>query len=125
MGCAATPRPRNQTRSSSVFALAGVRRADSVPPYVVFVLILGGVRARSLGVPRDPAAARHERRISLGRVNGRRFAFAAGIGVDSDAVRALDTIKRARDRRRPGDLAYARVVLRRLLGGYEQRLELD
>ena len=58
-------------------------------------------------------------------MNGRRFGFAAGIGVDSEAVRELDTIKRARDGRRPGDLAYARVVARRLLGGYEPRLEVE
>ena len=58
-------------------------------------------------------------------MNGRRFAFAAGIGVDSDTVRELETIKRVRDGRRPGNLAYARVIARRLLGGYEQRLEVD
>jgi diacylglycerol kinase family enzyme len=83
------------------------------------------VLARALGVPRDPAAATRGRRISVGRVNGRRFAFAAGIGVDSEAVRELDTIQRGRDGRRPGDLAYARVVARRLLDGYEPRLEVE
>jgi diacylglycerol kinase family enzyme len=83
------------------------------------------VLARALGVPSDPAAARRERRISVGRVNWRRFAFSAGIGVDSEAVRELDTIKRGRDGRRPSDLAYARVVSRRLLGGYEPRLEIE
>jgi diacylglycerol kinase family enzyme len=83
------------------------------------------VLARALGVPSDPAAARRERRISLGRVNGRRFAFSAGIGVDSEAVRELDTIQRVRDGRRPSDVAYARIVARRLLGGYEPRLELE
>ncbi len=64
-------------------------------------------------------------RISLGRVNGRRFAFAAGIGVDSDAVRELDTIKRTRDGRRPGDIAYARVVVTHLLRGYQPLLEIE
>jgi diacylglycerol kinase family enzyme len=83
------------------------------------------VFARALGVPSDPAAATRERRISVGLVNGRRFAFAAGIGVDADAVRELDTIKRGRDGRRPSDLAYARVVARRLLRGYEPRLEVE
>jgi len=85
----------------------------------------GTQEARLIRAPEDPAAAQTPRRISLGRVNGRRFVFAAGIGVDSDAVRELDTIQRGRDGRRPGDLAYARVVARRLLSGYEQRLELE
>lgn len=91
-------------------------------------IVRGGhtnVLARALAAPEDPAAATRPRRISLGRANGRRFAFAAGIGVDSEAVRELDTIKRSRDGRRPGDLAYARVVARRLLSGYDQRLELE
>ena len=83
------------------------------------------VLARALGVPPDPAAAVHPRRISLGRVNGRRFAFGAGIGVDSETVRELETHKRGRDGRRAGDLAYARVAARRLLRGYEQRLEIE
>ena len=91
-------------------------------------IVAGGhtnVLARALGVPRDPAAAVRERRISLGRVNGRRFSFAAGIGVDSETVRELETMKRARDGRRRGDLAYARVVARRLFRGYEPRLEIE
>src|SRR5712691_6536459 len=83
------------------------------------------VLARALGVPRDPAEAVHPRRISLGRVNGRRFAFSAGIGVDSETVRELETHKRGRDGRRPGDLAYARVIARRLLHGYRTRLEVE
>jgi diacylglycerol kinase family enzyme len=64
------------------------------------------------------------RRISLGRVNGRRFAFSAGIGVDSEVVRDMETVKRAHDGRRPGDLAYARAVAGRLARGYEPRLEV-
>jgi diacylglycerol kinase family enzyme len=91
-------------------------------------IVAGGhtnVLARALGVPRDPGAAVRESRISLGRVNGRRFAFAAGIGVDSETVRELETMKRAWDGRRRGDLAYARAVARRLLGGYEPRVEVE
>jgi diacylglycerol kinase family enzyme len=64
------------------------------------------------------------RRISLGRVNGRRFAFSAGIGVDSEVVREMETVKRAHDGRRPGDLHYARAVAARLARGYEPRLEV-
>jgi diacylglycerol kinase family enzyme len=63
-------------------------------------------------------------RISVGRVNGRRFAFAAGIGVDSDVVRDMETVKRVQHGRRPSDLAYARAVATRLLGGYEPRVEV-
>jgi diacylglycerol kinase family enzyme len=83
------------------------------------------VLARALGVPDDPGAARRKRRISLGRVNGRRFAFAAGIGVDSETVRELETERRSRDGRRPGDLTYARVIARRLLRGYRPQLDVE
>lgn len=65
-----------------------------------------------------------ERRISVGRVNGRRFAFSAGIGVDSEVVRQMETETRARSGHRPGDVRYATAVARRLLGGYEARLEI-
>ena len=116
----------------AVFVLGGDGVVNEVvnglPPGRPLGVIAGGhtnVFARAIGAPEDPAAAQTSRRISLGRVNGRRFAFAAGIGVDSDAVRELDTIQRGRDGRRPGDLAYARVVARRLLSGYEQRLDLE
>lgn len=94
--------------------------------------VLNGIRA---GVPLGIVAAGHSnvlaralggrpRRISLGRVNGRRFAFASGIGVDSDVVREMETVKRAQQGARPGDLAYARYVACRLLGGYDARLEV-
>jgi diacylglycerol kinase family enzyme len=83
------------------------------------------VLARSLGVPSDPAGAVRARRISLGRANGRRFAFSAGIGVDSETVRELETMKRRSDGRRRGDFAYARVVARRLAGGYKPRLAIE
>jgi diacylglycerol kinase family enzyme len=91
-------------------------------------IVAGGhtnVLARALGVPHDPTAAKTQRRISLGRVNGRRFAFASGIGVDSEAVRELDTVERSRRGRHPGSLAYARVVARRLLNGYRPQLGLE
>jgi diacylglycerol kinase family enzyme len=71
------------------------------------------VVARALGVPLDPAAAARAlvsgapRRISLGRVNGRRFAFAAGIGFDAELVRRVDRHGRRSDGRRPGDLVFA------------------
>ena len=88
------------------------------------------VLPRALGLPRDPVtaarriAAGRERRISLGRVNGRRFAFSAGIGVDSEAVREIDALGRAGDGQRPGDLTFARVVAGLLRRGYEPCLEV-
>lgn len=91
-------------------------------------ILAGGhtnVLARSLGVPSDPTLAVRERRISLGRVNGRRFAFSAGIGVDAETVRELETMKRSGDGRRRGDVAYARVAARRLVRGYGPRLEIE
>jgi diacylglycerol kinase family enzyme len=71
------------------------------------------VLPRALGLPRDPvtsawvlADAPRERRISLGRVNGRRFAFSAGLGLDAAAVRRVDERGRTHEGKRPGDLAF-------------------
>jgi diacylglycerol kinase family enzyme len=79
------------------------------------------VLPRALGLPHDPVAAatqvaqalaaRRTRRITLGSVNGRRFAFAAGVGLDAEAVRRVDDMGRGADGRRPGDLAFARAVV--------------
>jgi diacylglycerol kinase family enzyme len=88
------------------------------------------VLPRALGLPRSPAtaarriAAGRTRRISVGCVNGRRFMFSSGIGVDSETVRAIDELGRAHDGRRSGDLVFARVAAGRLLRGYEPRLEI-
>lgn len=121
-----------EARGDAVFVFGGDGVVNEVlnglPAGKPLGIVAGGhtnVFARALGVPRDPGAAVRERRITLGRVNGRRFAFAAGIGVDSETVRELETMKRAWDGRRRGDLAYARVVARRLLGGYEPRVEVE
>jgi diacylglycerol kinase family enzyme len=94
-------------------ALNGIR--DGV---ALGIVPAGGanVVARALGA--------RERRISLGRVNGRRFAFSAGIGVDSEVVRELETQRRGQTGRRSSDLQYARAVMARLLRGYEPRLEV-
>jgi diacylglycerol kinase family enzyme len=71
---------------------------------------------RALGLPRDPVAAARalavspaERRISLGRVNGRRFTFSGGFGVDAELVRRVDALGRARGKR-ANDLAFARTL---------------
>jgi len=95
------------------------------------------VLPRALGLPRDPVAAARRladalasdrtRRISLGRVNGRRFAFSAGIGFDAELVRRVDLRGRREDGRRPGDLAYmlaAAQVVGRHLGRFGPALEI-
>jgi diacylglycerol kinase family enzyme len=95
------------------------------------------VLPRALGLPTDPVeAARHiadaieqgrTRRITVGRVNGRRFGFAAGLGIDAEAVRRVDEMGRRKDGRRPGDLAFAMAVVRALVmqrGHVEPALEV-
>src|SRR6266511_712086 len=92
---------------------------NGLPGGVRFGALPGGgtsVFARALGLDRDAAVAARQlaesiehgasRRISLGRVAGRRFAFSAGIGLDAATVRRVDALGRRRDGRRPGDLAY-------------------
>lgn len=70
------------------------------------------VLSRALGLGRDPVAAARVARygvarpIGLGRVNGRRFAFNAGIGLDAELVRRIDARGRRADGRRPGDTAF-------------------
>jgi diacylglycerol kinase family enzyme len=86
------------------------------------------VLPRALGIPRDPVAAARSlaagrtRRISLGRVNGRRFTFSAGIGLDAQLVRRVDEWGRRHDGRRPGDLAFAWALARLATGS---RLRFD
>jgi diacylglycerol kinase family enzyme len=86
------------------------------------------VLPRALGLPRDAvrAAARiargRTRRISLGRVNGRRFGFNAGVGFDAELVRRVDALGRRDDGKRPGDLAFGRSALR-VLADHRFRFE--
>jgi diacylglycerol kinase family enzyme len=114
--------------------LNGVR--DGVP---LGFLPGGGtsVLPRALGLPRRPVAAARQvaeallagrtRTISLGRVNGRRFSFAAGVGLDAELIRRVDALGRREDGKRPGDLAFlasaARLVAARK-GRFEQALEV-
>jgi diacylglycerol kinase family enzyme len=78
------------------------------------------VLARALGAPRDPVRAAERldlnrtRRITLGRANDRRFAFSCGVGFDAAAVRRVDSLGRASDGRRPGDVAFAWQIARTL-----------
>jgi diacylglycerol kinase family enzyme len=90
------------------------------------------VLSRALGLPADPVAAAARiadaleldriRRITLGCVNGRRFAFAAGIGIDAEAVRRVDELGRDDEGRRPGDFAFAFAVVR-ALASHKMHLE--
>ena len=80
---------------------------------------------RALGLPRDPVAAAVQvldaleqgraRSIGLGRVNGRRFCFSAGIGFDAEAVRRIDRRGRDGQGRRAGNAVFAATVIGVLL----------
>ena len=90
------------------------------------------VLPRALGLPRDPVAAAERlagsvergrvRRITVGRVNGRRFTFSAGLGIDAEAVRRMDALGRREDGSRPGDLRFA-ATLARLVAERRGRFE--
>ncbi len=93
-------------------------------------LLPGGgtsVMARNLGLPPSiPAAARRlgvalregtERHVRVGRINGRRFAFNAGVGLDAEVVRRVDGRERTAKRRRPPDVAFARELLKLVARG--------
>jgi diacylglycerol kinase family enzyme len=96
------------------------------------------VLPRALGLPGDAVDAAVQiadaieqgrtRRITVGKVNGRRFAFSAGVGLDAEAVRRVNEMGRADDGRRPGDLAFALAVMRVLAvnrGHLEPALEIQ
>jgi len=96
------------------------------------------VLSRALGLPRDAAAAASQvaeaiargrtRPISLGRVNGRRFGFSAGVGFDAELVRRVDAIGRRADGKRPGDVSFLVAALHLIVqrrGRFEPELEID
>lgn len=110
--------------------LNGVERDDQPIGFVP-----GGgtsVLPRALGLPRDAEAAAEQiadalaydrtRRISTGRVNGRRFAFNSGIGLDAEAVRRIDERGRTPEGKRPGDLAFVGTFSRMV---FERRGRFD
>jgi diacylglycerol kinase family enzyme len=95
------------------------------------------VLPRALGLPRDPVRAAEQlaealdrgrtRVMSTGRVNGRRFAFSAGIGIDAEAVRRIDARGRSTAGTRPGDLAFLATFVRLLAerrARFEPELEI-
>jgi len=100
-----------------------------------FGFVPGGgasVFPRTLGLPRNPvtAAARiadalvagRTQTVGLGRVNGRRFSFSAGIGIDAEVVRRVDARGRSDDGRRPSNLVFVTTLLG-LVAGERGRLE--
>lgn len=122
-----------ETEAVVVFSGDGVFNEvlNGVRPETVLGFVPGGgtsVLPRALGLPRDPLAAARAlasgrtRRISLGRANGRRFGFAAGVGLDAELVRRMDARGRGDDGRRPGDAAFAWTAVRTLA---ERRFRFD
>lgn len=109
---------------------------NGLSPELPLAIVPGGgknVVARSLGISFDPGeaaaaiAAAQPRRIGIGRANGRRFVFAAGLGFDAELVRRVDELGRRSDGRRPGDLAFIReaiAVLAAHRARYEPTLEI-
>jgi diacylglycerol kinase family enzyme len=113
---------------------------NGVRPGVSVGFIPGGgssVLPRALGLSDEPEAAARQiaealrdnrtRRISLGRVNGRRFGFAAAVGFPAEVVRRVDDLGRANGRR-PPDRTFALAVARALIargGRFEPELEID
>jgi diacylglycerol kinase family enzyme len=92
------------------------------------------VLPRALGLPRDPVKAARRvaqgstRRIGVGRVNGRRFGFSAGLGFDAELVRKVDELGRRPDGRRPGDIAFVKVAaesLRERRARFGEELEVE
>jgi diacylglycerol kinase family enzyme len=102
---------------------------------VPFGFVPGGgasVFPRALGLARNPARAAESiasalrdgrtRSITLGRVNGRRFLFSAGLGFDGEAVRRVNGRGRTPDGRRASNFVYALTVARTLA---ERRLRME
>jgi diacylglycerol kinase family enzyme len=107
---------------------------NGVAPEVPVGFVPGGgssVLPRALGVPREPVEAARRlaaayrsgrtRRISVGRVNGRRFGFAAAVGFPAEIIRRVDELGRENGRR-PPDRTFALTVARALA---ERRGRLD
>jgi diacylglycerol kinase family enzyme len=84
---------------------------------------------RALDIPRDPVEATgllldalregRGRTIGLGKANERWFTFTAGLGLDADAVRAIE---RARSKgKAPTPSRYARAAVRQFFTGTDRR----
>jgi diacylglycerol kinase family enzyme len=121
----------------AVFVLGGDGTANEVVNGLgnrlpIDVLPAGGtsVLPRVLGLPKESedcasrlCAALNEnstRSVSLGTLNGRRFTFAAGIGLDAEIVQRIDERGRGGEgveAKRPGDLWFVREAISLLLSG--------
>jgi diacylglycerol kinase family enzyme len=123
-GDATTLARRYEADADAIYVLSGDGTynevVNGVPGKVPLGFLPGGgtsVLPRALGLGRDPVAAAHlvatgaRRPLGLGRVNGRRFTFNAGVGLDAELVRRIDRRGRRDDGRRPGDLAFAREAV--------------
>ena len=120
-GDATTLAREREASADAIYVLGGDGTYNEVLNGVTGAVPLGflpgggtSVLPRALGLGRDPVAAARlavggsERTIGLGRVDGRRFSFNAGIGFDAELVRRIDDRGRAADGRRPGDAAFVR-----------------
>jgi diacylglycerol kinase family enzyme len=137
----ATAIARSATDAEAIYVFGGDGTFNEVLNGVELDVPLGfipgggtSVLPRALGLPRNPARAAQRvalgtrRRIGLGRVNGRRFGFSAGIGLDAELVRKVDELGRHPDGRRPGDIAFVRVASSTLWarrGRFEERLDVE
>jgi diacylglycerol kinase family enzyme len=131
-------RAANDAEAVYVFSGDGVFNEvlNGIGPETPVGLVPGGgasVLPRALGLPNDPVGAAERivlgrtRRISVGRVNGRRFGFAAGIGIDAEAVRRLDLRGRTAEQGRAGNLLFAWELARLLAerrGRFDPALEI-
>ncbi len=131
----------HEASSEAIYVLGGDGTYNEVlngitRPVPLGFLPAGGtsVLPRALGLGRDPVAAARlaasgvERAIGLGRVNGRRFSFNAGVGLDAELVRRIDERGRAADGRRPGDAAFVRAAIGLVAGSrgrFPDALEIE
>jgi diacylglycerol kinase family enzyme len=86
------------------------------------------VFARALGIPLDPydaiehlvgASRRSPRKVNLGRMDGRYFAFSAGCGFDAEAAERVE--RYVPTKRRLGELFFYWSAFRVLAGSYRRR----
>ena len=123
----ATELARSLAGADRIFVFSGDGGFNEVlngaPAEAVLGFVPGGgtsVLPRALGLPRDPLEAARRlaggsvRRVAVGRANGRRFGFSAGIGLDAELIRRMDARGRDATGKRPGDLVFAWTIVQAL-----------